>query len=30
LCAITESIANGGPVEITSDFTAPAPMEWAT
>ncbi len=29
LCAITTSAQQGGPVEITSTFTAPAPMEWA-
>lgn len=29
LNAITKSIQQGGPVEITSDFTPPAPMEWA-
>lgn len=29
LCAITTSYQRGGPVEIESDFTPPAPMEWA-
>ena len=29
LGAITQSIKQGGPVEITSSFTPPAPMEWA-
>ncbi len=29
LGAITKSIQQGGPVEITSDFTQPKPMEWA-
>ena len=27
--AITTSLKQGGPVEVTSDFTPPAPMEWA-
>ena len=30
LSAITTSYQQGGPVEITSDFTPPTPMEWAT
>jgi len=29
LCAITTSFQQGGPVEIQSEFTPPAPMEWA-
>lgn len=28
LCAIVESYSNGKPVEISSDFVAPTPMEW--
>jgi predicted dehydrogenase len=28
-CAISESLQSGRPVEITSSFTQPAPMEWA-
>ena len=27
--AITTSLKQGGPVEVTSDFTPPTPMEWA-
>jgi len=30
LAAISASLQGGGPVEIRSDFTPPAPMEWAT
>ena len=30
LAAISASLQRGGPVEIRSDFTPPAPMEWAT
>jgi predicted dehydrogenase len=29
LCAITTSAGEGGPVEITSSFTPPSPMDWA-
>ncbi len=29
ICAINESFTRGGPVEITSSFAPPAPMEWA-
>ncbi|MBO4275991.1 hypothetical protein GSF24_36100 [Microbispora triticiradicis] len=29
LCAARESYETGKPVELTSDFTPPAPMEWA-
>jgi predicted dehydrogenase len=29
LCAITTSATEGGPVEITSSFEPPSPMEWA-
>jgi hypothetical protein len=27
--AISTSLTQGGPVEVTSGFTPPAPMEWA-
>jgi predicted dehydrogenase len=29
LCAIEESLTNGRPVEVRSEFEQPAPMEWA-
>jgi predicted dehydrogenase len=29
-CAISESLASGRPVEVTSDFTPPWPMDWGT
>lgn len=29
VCAINTSVAQGGPVEITSTFEPPTPMEWA-